>query len=100
MVGSVAETEDIVQEAFLRLHRARQEGVIVESPKAYLAALDAPDHRPPAIGSRSSPAAGIRLVRVEVNGQPGAKFVDQRDRVVGVFALDIAEGKVECVRSW
>jgi RNA polymerase sigma-70 factor (ECF subfamily) len=39
MVGSVAETEDIVQEAFLRLHRARQEGVVVESPKAYLAAL-------------------------------------------------------------
>ena len=39
MVGSVAETEDIIQEAFLRLHRARQEGVIVESPKAYLAAL-------------------------------------------------------------
>ena len=39
MVGSVAETEDIVQEAFLRLHRARREGVEVESPKAYLAAL-------------------------------------------------------------
>lgn len=39
MVGSVAETEDIVQEAFLRLHRARQQGVVVESPKAYLAAL-------------------------------------------------------------
>ena len=39
MVGSVAETEDIVQEAFLRLHRARLEGVVVESPKAYLAAL-------------------------------------------------------------
>jgi RNA polymerase sigma-70 factor, ECF subfamily len=39
MLGSVAETEDILQEAFLRLHRARQEGVVVESPKAYLAAL-------------------------------------------------------------
>ena len=39
MVGSVAETEDIVQEAFLRLHRARQDGVEVESPRAYLAAL-------------------------------------------------------------
>src|SRR5439155_10103346 len=39
MLGSVAETEDIVQEAFLRLHRARQEGVVVESPKAYLSAL-------------------------------------------------------------
>jgi len=39
MLGSVAETEDIVQEAFLRLHRARQDGVVVDSPKAYLAAL-------------------------------------------------------------
>jgi RNA polymerase sigma-70 factor (ECF subfamily) len=39
MIGSVAESEDIVQEAFLRLHRVRQEGVFVESPKAYLSAL-------------------------------------------------------------
>ena len=39
MLGSVAEAEDVVQEAFLRLHRARQGGVVVESPKAYLAAL-------------------------------------------------------------
>jgi RNA polymerase sigma-70 factor (ECF subfamily) len=39
MLGSVAEAEDIVQEAFLRLHQARQAGVVVESPKAYLAAL-------------------------------------------------------------
>lgn len=39
MVGSVAEAEDIVQEAFLRLHRARQEGVVVESPKAYVSAV-------------------------------------------------------------
>src|SRR3989442_6351466 len=44
-------------------------------------------------------AAGIRLVRVEVNGQPGAKIVDQRDRVVSVIALDTAEGRVQCVRS-
>jgi RNA polymerase sigma-70 factor (ECF subfamily) len=39
MLGSVAEAEDIVQEAFLRLHQARQGGVVVESPRAYLAAL-------------------------------------------------------------
>ncbi len=39
MLGSVAEAEDVVQDAFLRLHRARQQGVVVESPKAYLAAL-------------------------------------------------------------
>src|SRR5262245_54772129 len=39
MLGSVAEAEDIVQEAFLRLHQARRGGVGVEWPKAYLAAL-------------------------------------------------------------
>jgi RNA polymerase sigma-70 factor (ECF subfamily) len=39
MLGSVAEAEDVVQEAFLRLHQARQAGVVVESPKAYLATL-------------------------------------------------------------
>ena len=38
MTGSVTEAEDLVQEAFLRLERARQSGVVVESPKAYLAA--------------------------------------------------------------
>ena len=44
-------------------------------------------------------SAGIRMVRVEVNGQPGAKFVDGSDRVVGVWSLDTAEGRVQCVRS-
>src|SRR4030081_3486380 len=38
MTGSVAEAEDLVQEAFFRLERARQNSVVVESPKAYLAA--------------------------------------------------------------
>jgi RNA polymerase sigma-70 factor, ECF subfamily len=36
MTGSVAEAEDLVQEALFRMGRARQSGVIVESPKAYL----------------------------------------------------------------
>jgi RNA polymerase sigma-70 factor, ECF subfamily len=38
MTGSVSDAEDMVQEAFFRLERARQNGVVVESPKAYLAA--------------------------------------------------------------
>lgn len=37
MTGSVVEAEDLVQEAFFRLERARRGGVVVESPKAYLA---------------------------------------------------------------
>lgn len=39
MVSSVSEAEDIVQEAFLRIHRAEAEGTRVESPKAYLSAV-------------------------------------------------------------
>jgi len=39
MVGSVSEAEDIVQEAFLRIYRAEDEGTPIESPKAYLSAV-------------------------------------------------------------
>jgi len=39
MLGQVAEAEDIVQEAFLRWERTRQEGSPVDSPKAWLAAV-------------------------------------------------------------
>jgi RNA polymerase sigma-70 factor (ECF subfamily) len=39
MLGSVAEAEDVVQEAFLRFHSAQTEGVKIESPKAYLATV-------------------------------------------------------------
>jgi RNA polymerase sigma-70 factor (ECF subfamily) len=39
MLGSVAEAEDVVQEAFLRWHRVLTAGTQVESPKAYLAAV-------------------------------------------------------------
>jgi RNA polymerase sigma-70 factor (ECF subfamily) len=39
MLGRVTEAEDVVQEAFLRLHRALQRGERVESPRAYLATI-------------------------------------------------------------
>ena len=39
MIGSVSEAEDIVQEAFLRIHRTEAEGTRIESPKAYLSAV-------------------------------------------------------------
>lgn len=39
MVGSVSEAEDIVQEAFLRHHRAVAEHVQIDHPKAYLSAV-------------------------------------------------------------
>jgi RNA polymerase sigma-70 factor (ECF subfamily) len=39
MLGSASEAEDIVQEAFLRLHRESAKGTAIESPKAYLSAI-------------------------------------------------------------
>jgi RNA polymerase sigma-70 factor (TIGR02957 family) len=39
MLGSVSEAEDVVQEGFLRLHRAREGGEPIESPRAYLSTV-------------------------------------------------------------
>ncbi|HSJ51178.1 MAG TPA: RNA polymerase sigma-70 factor [Actinomycetota bacterium] len=39
MVGSVSEAEDLVQEAFLRLHREQSAGVRIDSPKAWLSTV-------------------------------------------------------------
>ena len=35
MLGSVSEAEDVVQDAFLRLHRALGDGTVLENPAAY-----------------------------------------------------------------
>jgi RNA polymerase sigma-70 factor (TIGR02957 family) len=39
MLGSVAEAEDVVQEALLRIHRALEDGQRIESPRAYVATV-------------------------------------------------------------
>jgi RNA polymerase sigma-70 factor (ECF subfamily) len=39
MLGSAAEAEDIVQEAFLRFHRESDKGTAIASPKAYLSTI-------------------------------------------------------------
>ena len=39
MLGSVSEAEDVVQEGFLRLHKARKGGELIESPRAYLSTV-------------------------------------------------------------
>jgi RNA polymerase sigma-70 factor (TIGR02957 family) len=39
MLGSVSEAEDVVQEGFLRLHRAREAGERIESPRSYLSTV-------------------------------------------------------------
>jgi RNA polymerase sigma-70 factor (ECF subfamily) len=42
---------------------------------------------------------GITASRVEINGQPGAMFLDPAGGVTHVFVLDIADGQVQTVRS-
>ena len=39
MLGSVAEAEDVVQDALLRVHRAVEEGERIERPRAYVATI-------------------------------------------------------------
>lgn len=39
MLGSVADAEDVVQESLLRVHQARAAGTVIESEKAYMAAV-------------------------------------------------------------
>ncbi|MFL5973472.1 MAG: hypothetical protein ACJ750_13890 [Gaiellaceae bacterium] len=52
------------------------------------------------IGSaRQFVSAGVEIRRRQVNGQPGAIVVDDGGRLVSVFALDIAQGVVQTVRS-
>jgi RNA polymerase sigma-70 factor, ECF subfamily len=42
---------------------------------------------------------GITIRRTEINGQPGAMFLDPDGNLTNVFVLDIAEGQVAAVRS-
>ena len=44
-------------------------------------------------------AAGARLDRVEVNGQPGAILRDRDGRVINTIALEIVDGRVEALYS-
>lgn len=39
MLGSASEAEDVVQEAYLRFHRATAQGTTIESPKAFLSTV-------------------------------------------------------------
>jgi RNA polymerase sigma-70 factor, ECF subfamily len=43
--------------------------------------------------------AGAVIRPAEVNGQPGALVLDPAGRLINVFALDIADGQVQTIRS-
>jgi RNA polymerase sigma-70 factor, ECF subfamily len=42
---------------------------------------------------------GVSVRRVEINGQPGAMFLDASERLMYVVTIDIADGVVQTVRS-
>jgi RNA polymerase sigma-70 factor (ECF subfamily) len=42
---------------------------------------------------------GVSIRPVEVNGGPGALFLDGQEHLIGVMALDVADGQVTGVRS-
>jgi RNA polymerase sigma-70 factor (TIGR02957 family) len=42
---------------------------------------------------------GMSMRRVEVNGGPGAVFLDPQQRLVAVWALDISEGQITSISS-
>jgi RNA polymerase sigma-70 factor (ECF subfamily) len=48
---------------------------------------------------RIARAPGVSLRPVEVNGSPGALLVDARQRLIGVWALDIAGGQIRSISS-
>jgi RNA polymerase sigma-70 factor (ECF subfamily) len=50
-------------------------------------------------GLRASARFGVTFRREEVNGQPGALFLDPGGGLVGVVNLDVAEGQIQSVNS-
>jgi RNA polymerase sigma-70 factor, ECF subfamily len=48
---------------------------------------------------RQGARIGARVEPALVNGQPGARFLDGAGRLINVLALDIADGRVQAVRS-
>jgi RNA polymerase sigma-70 factor (ECF subfamily) len=42
---------------------------------------------------------GLRIERVEVNGEPGARTLTADGELINVFALEIADGRVQAMRS-
>ncbi len=89
MVGSASEAEDLVQEAYLRFHRAVAGGAEVDSPKALpVGGHDPPGHRPSALGPGPARAVRGRLAAGAAGdrrgGGPGRPRRDRRQPVAGL----------------
>jgi RNA polymerase sigma-70 factor (ECF subfamily) len=93
MLGSVAEAEDIVQDAFLRYQRVlREPGAEIESPKAYLSAVTtrlAIDHLRSARARRES-YFGEWLpepLLTDESAPDGARYAEEADSLSMAFLL-------------
>jgi RNA polymerase sigma-70 factor (ECF subfamily) len=42
---------------------------------------------------------GVQMFPIDVNGQPGAKFIDADGRLINVMSLDVSDGVVVAIRS-
>ena len=42
---------------------------------------------------------GVQFRRVQINGQPGAEYLDADGKLIGVMSLDIADGQIQAIRS-
>src|SRR4051812_4239584 len=71
MLASVSDAEDVVQEAFLRYRRAREEGAAVASPRPHLAAVV------PRLGSDEVPPGGGRRERYGGQWLPEPLLTDE-----------------------
>ena len=49
--------------------------------------------------SRKTRLPGIRMQPVQINGAPGVLVFDRQERVIGVTALEIADGEIKAIRS-
>ena len=70
MVGSFSEAEDIVQEAFVRLTRAREDVEIAEGVADHR--HHAAEHRPPALGARAARGVPRHVAAGAAARRPGA----------------------------
>jgi RNA polymerase sigma-70 factor (ECF subfamily) len=50
-------------------------------------------------GLRALARMGLIVRREQVNGQPGALFLDREGRLIGVLTLDVTEGQIQGVSS-
>jgi RNA polymerase sigma-70 factor (ECF subfamily) len=48
---------------------------------------------------RHSRELGVTIRRTEINGQPGAMFLEPSGRLMYVMTVDVADGVVQTVRS-